>query len=235
MDIEIEIEDDWLIRERMLIGSEAAEKIKARKAAVFGLGGVGGTAVEGLVRAGIGAIAVIDHDVIKSSNLNRQIITDTSNIGMLKTEAALRRIKKINPAAEVKTLNEFISAENAEEIFNKIDADYIIDAIDMVTSKLCIIKLALERGINIISCMGTGNKLDAARFKISDIYKTSVCPLAKVMRGKLKELDVKALDVLWSDEEPVKTGSRTPASASYMPPIAGYMLAGWVIRKIIEK
>ena len=220
---------DWLSRERVLIGDDAVEKLRNASVAVFGLGGVGGAAVEGLARAGIGNITVIDHDVISPSNLNRQIITNVNNIGKLKTDEARQRILSINPNANVTAINEFVNKENVDSM---LDVEYIIDAIDTVTSKICIIEAALKRNLHIISCMGTGNKLDPSKFKIDDISKTSVCPLARVMRRELRGHN---FDVLYSDEEPVDVDTRTPASISFVPPVAGFMLAGYIIRKIINR
>jgi len=222
---------DWLSRERALIGGEAVEKLRNASVTVFGLGGVGGAAVEGLVRAGIENITIIDHDVISSSNLNRQIITNVHNVGKLKTDETRQRILSINPNANVTVINEFVKKENIDSI---LEAEYVIDAIDTVTSKICIIEAALKRNLQIISCMGTGNKLDPSKFKIADISKTTMCPLARVMRRELKLRGISNVDVLYSDEQPINIATRTPASISFVPPVAGFMLAGWVIRKIIS-
>lgn len=226
--------EDWLIRERMLIGDTAVDKLAAVSVAVFGLGGVGGGVVEGLVRAGIGRLILIDHDVIAESNLNRQILATVDNIGQAKTDVAKKRSVSINPKVIIDDVNVFADKDNIETIIIKYKPDYIIDAIDTVTSKLCIIETAVNYNIKMISCMGTGNKLDSSRFKITDIAKTSVCPLARVMRRELKNRNILHLDVLFSDEEPVRNGSRVPASISFVPPVAGYMLAGWVVRNAID-
>ena len=226
--------EDWLIRERMLIGDSAVDRLADISVAVFGLGGVGGGAVEGLIRAGIGRLILIDYDTISESNLNRQIMAVTDNMGQAKTEAAKLRCLAVNPNVKVDVINVFADAENIEKIICDTKPDYIIDAIDNVTSKLCIIETAIKYNINKVSCMGTGNKLDPARLMIADISKTSVCPLARVMRRELRSRGINHLSVLYSDEEPVRTGVRMPASISFVPPVAGYMLAGWVVRDVIK-
>jgi len=226
--------EDWLIRERMLIGDSAVDKLADTAVAVFGLGGVGGAAVEGLIRAGIGRLILIDHDTVSESNLNRQIIAVRDNIGQAKTDAAMSRCLNINPTADIVCIPTFADADNIETIINETKPDYIIDAIDTVTSKLFIIETAVKYNIKVISCMGTGNKFDTTRFKITDIAKTSVCPLARVMRRELKNRGIQNVSVLFSDEEPAVTGMRTPASVSFVPPVAGYMLAGWVIGDAIK-
>lgn len=229
--------EDWLIRERMLIGDTAVDKLSGVSVAVFGLGGVGGGAVEGLVRAGIGRLILIDYDVIAESNLNRQILTNVNNIGQAKTAVAMERCLSINPNVIINVYNEFADSNNINEILYSTKPNYIIDAIDTVTSKLCIIETAIKYNIKIISCMGTGNKLDPSRLSITDIAKTSMCPLARVMRRELKNRNIHYLDVLYSDEEPIKIEkeNKTPASISFVPPVAGYMLAGWIVKDVIDK
>ena len=226
--------EDWLIRERMLIGDAAVDRLGGISVAVFGLGGVGGGVVEGLVRAGIGRLILIDYDTVSESNLNRQILAVRDNIGQAKTEAAKLRCLSINPNVVIDVMNVFADTENIEKIICDTKPDYIIDAIDNVTSKLCIIETAIKYNIKIVSCMGTGNKLDPSRLMIADISKTTVCPLARVMRRELRNRGINHLSVLYSDEEPVKTGVRLPASVSFVPPVAGYMLAGWVVRDVIK-
>ncbi len=225
---------EWLSREASLIGDEAVEKLTCASVLLFGAGGVGGYVAEGLVRAGIGKITVVDHDIIAESNLNRQIITNKQNIGCPKAEELCKRAKSINPSLQANPLRLFAGADNIGDIIDTADSNFICDAIDTVTAKLFIIENAKQRGIPIISCMGTGNKLDPTRFKVSDISKTEVCPLARIMRRELKERDIKEVDVLWSNELPYKSGSRTPASISYVPATAGLLIAGYIINKIIK-
>ena len=225
----------WLAREAALIGEEAVEKLARSSVLLFGVGGVGGTVAEGLVRAGIGRLTLVDHDTVAESNLNRQIIADTSSIGQLKVEAAAQRARAINPAIEVIPLAEFATPKNVEAIFDRARPDFVADAIDNVTAKLAIIALAKKRGIPMISSMGTGNRLDPGHFMITDISKTMGCPLARVMRKELRDRGISGVDVLWSDEEPVKTGLRSPASISFVPPCAGFMIAGHIVRRLIGK
>ena len=190
-------------RTEMLIGADAVEKLSRSRVAVFGVGGVGGFVVEALARAGVGAIDLIDNDTVSFSNINRQIIALTSTVGRPKTEVMRERVLDINPEAKVSCINKFVLPENIDE-FDFETYDYIVDAIDTVSGKLAIIEKAYFLGKPVISSMGTGNKLDPTRFKITDINKTSVCPLARVMRYELKKRGVKKLKVLFSDEEPMK-------------------------------
>lgn len=225
----------WLAREAALIGEEAVERLTGSSVLLFGVGGVGGTVAEGLIRAGIGRLTVVDHDTVAESNLNRQIIADTASVGRLKVEAAAERARAINPDIEVIPLAEFAAPDNVEAIFDRAKPDFVADAIDCVTAKLAIIALAKKRGIPVISSMGTGNRLDPGHFMITDISKTMGCPLARVMRKELRDRGISGVDVLWSDEEPVKTGTRSPASISFVPSCAGYMIAGHIIRRLIGK
>jgi len=197
--------------------------------------------VEALARGGVGAIGVVDGDVFAPSNLNRQIIATQGTLGQPKAEIAARRIKEINPDCEAVAYNLFVTAENAGEVLDLFRPDYVADAIDTVTCKLAIITAAKERGIPVITCMGTGNKLDPSRFRITDISKTSICPLAKVMRKKLRERGITGVMALWSDEEPLKpqglehenkNGRHVPGSISYVPPVAGLMIAGYILRQL---
>ena len=206
---------------------------------VFGLGGVGSYVVEGLVRAGIQSICIIDRDIVDVTNINRQLIADTKTVGKNKVDVQEERILKINPVAKVTKLKEFVNKDNIEELMNNIlnkngHIDYVVDAIDTVSSKLEIIKYCNKNNIKIISCMGTGNKLDASKFEITDIYKTSVCPLAKVIRKELKKLNIPKLTVLYSKEEPRKTNISTSASISFVPSIAGLLIAGKVVQDLIK-
>lgn len=234
--------NDRFLRTRMLIGDEAMKKLSSSVVAVFGIGGVGGYVVESLARSGVGKLVLFDNDTVSESNLNRQIIATTATIGMSKTAAAKSRALEINPDAEVETHNIFVLPENIDEIdFSHFD--YVVDAVDTVSAKLAIIKKAYDLSIPVISSMGTGNKLDPTAFKISDIYKTSVCPLARVMRHELKKMGVKKLKVLYSEEEPKKPtfipdeqGSKrsVPSSISFVPSVAGLIIGGEVIKDIIK-
>ena len=230
------MEEEWKSRTELLIGKDNIQKLANSKIIVYGIGGVGSFAVEGLVRAGIENIILVDNDVIASSNLNRQIHATISNIGKLKVECMKERILSINPKVRVEI---YIpqDIENGEETLIDNTIDYIVDAVDTITTKLKLIQRAKEKQVPIISCMGTGNKLDPTKFEITDIYKTSVCPLAKVMRKELKKREIRDLKVLYSKEEPIKHDieSRTPASISFVPSVAGMMIAGEVIKDIIKK
>lgn len=221
-------------RTESLIGQEALKKLSDSHVAVFGVGGVGGFAVEALIRSGVGEITLIDNDTVKESNINRQIIAMQSTIGHFKTEAFSRRISDINPCAKVNILNMFVLPENVGEI-NFGSFDYVVDAIDTVSGKLAIIEKCNEQGVRVISSMGTGNKLDPTKFEITDINKTSVCPLARVMRYELKKRGIKKLKVLYSKENPVKNPKeKIPSSISFVPSVAGLIIAGEVIKDIIR-
>ena len=231
------------IRTELLLGKEAMEKLKSTHIAVFGIGGVGGFCVEALARSGVGKLTLIDNDMVSASNLNRQIIALHSTVGKYKTEVAKDRISDINPMAEVICLNTFYLPENADEI-DLSKFDYVVDAIDTVSAKLELIQRCYKLNIPIISSMGTGNKLDPTAFEVSDIYKTSVCPLARVMRRELKERNIPKLKVVYSKEAPIipnkaelckeETQKRaTPGSISFCPSTAGLILASEVIRDIL--
>ncbi len=228
-------------RTQMLLGSDAIRKLGASAVAVFGVGGVGGCVAEALARSGVGRIDLIDNDTVSESNINRQIIATTKTVGMLKTEAAKRRILEINPDCRVNSFNTFILPENIDN-FDFTPYDYVIDAIDTVSGKIAIIERCNKENIPVISSMGTGNKLDPTRFEITDIFKTSVCPLARVMRTELKKRGIKKLKVLYSKEEPVKPvisetterGKAIPGSVSFVPPVAGMIIGGEVIKDLIK-
>lgn len=227
-------------RTKMLIGENALDKIISSHVIVFGLGGVGGGVIEGLARAGIGKFTLVDFDSVSESNINRQLIADVSTVGMLKIDAASERIKRINPDAEIIAHNLFYSEESADKV-DFSGADYIVDAIDSVKSKISVILRAKRENIPIISCMGTGNKIDALGFEITDIYKTSECPLARVMRHEMRKHGVESLKVLYSKSavytSPQANESdncRVPASISYVPPVAGFIIAGEVIKTLAE-
>lgn len=223
-------------RSELLLGKENIEKLKKSNIILFGLGGVGSYVAEGLVRCGVENITLVDNDVVSVSNINRQLIALHSTIGRYKTEVLAERIKDINPSCKVLTHNLFYLPENADKI-DLSGYDYIIDAIDTVTAKINIICRAKELNVPVISCMGTGNKLDPTKLLITDIYKTSVCPLCRVMRKELRGHKIKNLDVLYSEEVPKKPewdNPRIPGSVSFVPSVAGLMIAGYVIKKLLE-
>lgn len=226
---------DWLNRTEALIGKENILKLQSANIIVFGLGGVGSYVVEGLVRAGVQNICIVDKDVVDITNINRQLIATNQTVGKDKVDAEEERILQINPHAKVIKIKEFVNDSNIQKIMETYShIDYVIDAIDTVTSKLDIIKYCSYNNINVISSMGTGNKLDASKFEITDIFKTSVCPLAKVMRKELKKLNINSLMVLYSKEEPIKTDLRVPASISFVPSVAGLLISGKVVKDLIK-
>ena len=229
-----------LSRTELLIGKDNIEKLKNARVAVFGIGGVGGYTVEALARSGVGNIDLIDSDKVDITNLNRQIIATNKTLGLLKVDAAKQRITDINPDINVRVFPIFYDDKTAEE-FVLSSYDYVVDAIDTVSSKILLILNAQKENVPIISCMGTGNKLNAAMLEVSDIYKTSVCPLARVMRYELKKRGVKKLKVVYSKEEPLQpyiqneeSGRHIPGSTAFVPGTAGFIIAGEVIKKIIE-
>lgn len=225
------MEESIYTRTEAMLGREAVERLKAASVAVIGVGGVGGFAAEALARAGIGRITVLDADKVVPSNLNRQIIATTSTVGMLKVDAIKQRIVDINPDIEVKTLPIFYD-NNTADALDLASFDYVLDCIDSVKSKLLLIERTLLAGTPIIASMGAGNKLDPTRFRVVDISKTHTDPLAKVIRTELKRRGISHLKVVWSDEPAVKVGSRTPASVSFVPSVAGIVMAGEVIKDI---
>jgi len=243
-------------RTELLIGKDGLEKLKNSTVAVFGIGGVGTFAVEGLVRAGVGHLVLVDDDLICLTNINRQLHATRKTIGKPKVEVMKERILDINPKARVEAIRSFYLPENAHELIRD-DYDYIIDAVDTVTAKIDLVVQANKRGIPIISCMGAGNKIDPTRFTVTDIYKTTVDPLAQVMRKELRQRGIRSLKVVFSDEEPIKpveteenscaTGcvcpkgttrtctirNQIPGSMSFVPSVAGLIMAGEVIRDLI--
>ncbi len=234
-------------RTAMLLGRDAVEKLQGSRVAIFGIGGVGGYVAEALARSGVGRIDLIDSDVVSESNINRQLIALHSTVGRPKTEVMAERIRDIDPDIDVRPVNMFYLPENACEI-DISQYDMIIDAIDTVSSKINLAVRANECGVKIISSMGTGNKTDPTRLQVSDIYKTSVCPLARVMRAELKKRGIKKLTVVWSDEIPkpsipledlpageAPSGSRraTPASCAFVPPAAGLIIASEAVRQLL--
>ena len=233
---------DEFSRMGLLLGEEALSRLEGARVAVFGLGGVGGYTVEALARAGIGHLDLIDSDTVSVSNRNRQILATRSTLGLPKTEAARRRVLDINEEAQVTTWEFFYNADTADQI-DLSQYDYIVDAIDTVTAKLLLIQRAYEAGTPIISCMGTGNKLDPTAFQVADISKTAMCPLARVMRKELGKRGIKHLKVVYSQEEAMTPhgaeeemaalGKRQiPGSVSFVPGAAGLILAGEVIRDL---
>lgn len=228
-------------RTELLFGSAAMERLKNASVIIFGIGGVGSFTAEALARSGIGKLILVDHDRVSLTNLNRQLIATHDTIGRLKVEVMKERILSINPAAQVDARAEFLLPEMVDQ-FPLKECDYIVDAIDTVAAKLILAQKAEEYGVPSISCMGAGNKLDPFRFEVADIYQTSVCPLARVMRRELKARGVRHLKVLYSKEPPLKpfvsadeeTSKRqTPGSVSFVPSAAGLMAAGEVIRDLI--
>lgn len=225
---------DRFQRTRMLIGDEAVQTLGRAKVLVFGVGGVGGYVCEALARAGVGRIDVVDKDVVDITNINRQIIATTDTIGMPKVDVCKARLQAINPAVECEARKCFYLPETSDS-FDFKKYDYIVDAVDNVTAKIDIICKAKEAGTPVISSMGTGNKLDPTAFRIADIEKTKVCPLAKVVRKELRNRGVRGVKVLYSEEEPHKSRNRTPASISFVPSCAGLIIAGEVIKDLIKR
>ncbi len=226
---------EWLERESSLIGDEAVDRLKGSSVLLAGVGGVGSFCAEALVRAGIGKIIMIDNDTVSVSNINRQLIALCSTVGMPKVEAAASRLRDINPECEIIPKQVFITPENADVIVGEEMPDFICDCIDNVSAKIALAESAKGRNIPIIMSMGTGNKLDPLHFRITDISKTSTCPLARVMRYELAQRGIKNVPVLWSDEAPVHTGNRVPSSISFVPSAAGLIIAGYVVREIAGK
>ena len=244
----------FLKRTELLIGKEKIQKLQQAKVAVFGLGGVGSYVVEGLARSGIGSFTLIDFDIVDVTNINRQIIANINTIGKYKVDIEEQRIHEINPNAIVEKYIEFIEKESIElnqegnikennniSLFNNIkNVDYIVDAVDTVSAKIRIIEFAKNNNIPVISALGTGNKLDPTKLKIGDIYDTSVCPLAKVMRKELRKRNIQELNVVYSIEEPIKIQQdieerKLIGSISYLPSIAGLMISYKVINDIVKK
>lgn len=231
------------LREEMLLGSAAMERLARAHVIVFGIGGVGSYAAEGLARAGVGALTLVDSDTVGESNINRQLCALGSTIGQFKSDVMAQRISDINPDCRVTSMPALYNEESKERFFTQ-RYDYIVDAIDLVSCKLSLIQTALERGFPIISAMGTGNKLDPTQFSITDISETSGCPLARIMRRELRARGIEHHTVLYSKEPAQKPaaleapppGRRTiPGSVSWVPSCAGLMLAGYVVRRLAEE
>ena len=227
-------------RTAILIGEEGVERLKKSRVEVFGVGGVGGYVVEALARSGVGALDLIDKDLVSESNINRQIIALHSTIGQMKTEVAAARARDINPNIVVRTHNVFYLPETAAE-FDFSQYNYVVDAIDTVSGKIALIERAKACNVPVLSCMGAGNKLNAVAFEVADITKTSVCPLARVMRRELKKRGIEHVKVVYSKEEPLpsplideESGKAVPGSIAFVPSVAGLILAGEVIKDLIK-
>lgn len=233
-------------RTGLLLGAKAMEKLHNAHVAVFGLGGVGGYTVEALARSGVGSLTLIDHDTISTTNINRQILATTNTVGCSKARTAAERVAAIDPRIRVTALQTFYGPDTAKD-FDFAQYDYVVDAIDTVTGKLALVTAAQAAGTPIISCMGTGNKLDPTRFQIADISKTSVCPLARIMRKECAKRGIRHLKVLFSTEDPIPSdptvltdeelpeGRRAlPGSVAFVPSVAGLIIAGEVIKDLIK-
>ena len=227
-------------RTELLIGEEGIEKLHNSKVIVFGIGGVGSFVVEALTRAGVGNLILVDNDTVCISNLNRQIHATQATVGNVKVEAMKARVLSINPNCNVEAKQEFITADNIQEIIPE-DIDYVVDAIDTVTSKLALAEYCYKNDIKLIASMGTGNKMDPTQFRVTDVFKTKVCPLAKVMRTELRKRGVKKLKVVYSEEIPMVPNKgravpsqkrQTPGSISFVPPVAGMIIGGEVIKDL---
>ena len=226
-------------RTELLLGQDAMEKLRGSRVAVFGIGGVGGHVVEALARSGVGAFDLIDNDTVSITNINRQIIATLDSVGKYKTEVMKERILSINPEAEIEIHNCFFLPETKDE-FDFSSYDYVVDAVDTVTAKIALVMACEEAKVPIISSMGAGNKLNPAAFEVADIYKTSVCPLAKVMRRELKKRNIKKLKVVYSKEIPLTPGASEeettkralPGSIAFTPSVAGLILASEVIKDL---
>lgn len=245
---------DIFTRTKLLIGEHGLQKLKNSKVIIFGVGGVGSFCIEALARAGIGHIHVVDDDTVSITNINRQLIATTKTIGQDKVEIIKNRIKDINPETEVFTTKLFYTEETASKI-DFSGYDYIVDAIDTISAKILLVERANAAGVPIICSMGTGNKLDPSKFEVADIYKTSVCPIAKAMRYQLKRKGIKKLKVVYSKEQPIKvepiekdpnaksssefrdTNAKkiVPGSISFVPPVSGFILASQVVNDILNK
>ena len=228
-------------RTELLIGADGLARLAQARVAIFGVGGVGSFAAEGLIRAGVGHFLLVDHDTVDVSNINRQIHATTRTVGQKKTDVMRARMLEINPNAEIRAIDELYTPDRADAFFSEL-IDYIVDAVDMVSAKISLAEEATRRGIPIVSSMGAGNKLDPTRFEVADIYETTVCPLAKVMRKELKKRGVPRLKVVYSQEPPLRpapadeetgdTRRQPPGSISFVPSVAGLILAGEVVRDL---
>lgn len=226
--------NDIYQRTEILIGKEGVNKLKNSKVCICGVGGVGSYTMEALARIGVGNITVIDKDKVDVTNINRQIIATVDNVDKSKVLCAKERISSINPSIKVNYIEAFLDENNVDEYINK-DYDYVIDAIDSISSKVQIIKCCTENNIKVISSMGMANKLNPLMIKVSDIYKTNVCPLAKIMRKKLKEERIKKLKVVYTEEIPKKSDTNILGSVSFVPSVAGLVIASEVVKDILDK
>ena len=224
-----------LERQITILGSKATDRLIASSVMIFGIGGVGSFTAEAIARCGVGRNVLVDFDTVSASNINRQLVADTTTVGLKKTAVMADRIRKINPDCTVVEKDIFVTQENAADIIGEEKVDFVVDAIDNVSAKIAIIEFCKKNSINIVSSMGTGNKLDPQKFTISDINQTSVCPLARVMRRELKARDIRNVDVLYSTEEPVVKGERIPASIAFVPSVAGLLLARHVVLKLTKE
>lgn len=226
-------------RTELLIGRQALEKLSKSRVAIFGIGGVGSFVVEGLARGGIGNFVLVDSDNVHITNINRQIIATHNTLGRPKVEVAKKRILEINPNAQVEIYNAFYSSDNSAQLIQK-DYNYVVDAIDSVSSKINLILKSKEMNIPIISCMGMGNKLDPTMIEVTDIYKTSICPLSKIIRKEMRKNGINSLKVVFSKEKPVRvldkfnSKRQIPGSVSFVPSVAGLIIAGEVIKDLIK-
>lgn len=229
-------------RSRLLMGEEGMRRLAESRVLVFGVGGVGSHCIEALARGGIGHITIVDNDKVALTNINRQAVAFHSTIGLMKTEVMAQQLADINPSMHIRSINQFVLPENIDEFFDE-KYDYVIDAIDTVAAKLAIIVKAKRISVPVISCMGVGNKLYADMLRIEDLSKTTVCPLSKVMRRELKKRQIRHVKVLYSPEKPFDLAGREtgedkgrrrvlPGSVSFVPPVAGILIAGEVIRTL---
>ena len=246
---------DMYTRTQLVVGKKGIDKLKNSTVAIFGIGGVGSFSTEALCRAGVGTLILIDNDVVDITNLNRQILATKDTVDKPKVEVMKERILTINPNCNVIIHKIFVTPENAHEIIGK-DIDYVVDAIDTITAKLALIEICYKNEIPIMSSMGTGNKIDPTQFKVADIYKTKICPLAKVMRYELKKRQIKKLKVVYSEELPIEpkldefaengetkeevlkkftTKRQVPASISFVPPVAGMIIASQVVKDLVKE
>ncbi len=222
---------DQFSRTQLLYGEENMGRLASSRVAVFGIGGVGGYVVEALARSGIGALDLIDHDRVSTSNINRQIIATVRSLGRYKVDVAEERIRDINPDCKVRTYKTFF-LPGVQDLITFEEYDYVVDAIDTITGKLTIIERAKEAGVPVISSMGAGNKINPAMFEVADLYETSVCPLAKVMRHECRKRNIDSLKVVYSKEPPIRSSGDVPGSTAFVPSVAGLIIAGEVINDL---
>lgn len=227
-------------RSELLLGIENIEKLSKKHVLIVGCGGVGSN-LEGLVRTGVGFIDLVDNDIVSETDINRQLIANYDTLGQFKVDVMKKRLLSINPQCQINTINDFILPDNLDKVLNLKQYDYVIDAIDTISTKIALIQKCQELNVRIISCMGTGNKLNPQLLRIADIYETSICPLAKVMRRELKKRGIKSLKVCYSIEEPKKvfvmnenSSRHTPGSVSFVPAVAGMIIASEVIKDLIS-